>query len=279
MAVKNLKRIFFAAAVLCILAFVIISFLPEPKFSEVQEDTIDTFGYPNQFVVTYMPAGDENDIYLVRTEVWYYPEYDMQVTFSGGEIFNVEDYTPEDPDVLPTTLKPEDFVFEMDYSNVSQILNTENIDLIDMPGFYEQGVLETYLSDKALFIIENGSLSYIQTLGLGTKDIDLNVEDSGVEDSDSGSELDSGSESGSDLGSDPDSVLNLDSDSEEFDTEGADETGESTQSQGLIDADFTQEEFEDWLIMEYGEDVDPNELDEDEVVEGFLNYLKEKQSE
>jgi len=261
--VKNLKRIFLAAAILIIGTFLIISFLPEPPFSEPQEETIDMFGYPQQFVVTYMPSGDAEEPYLIRTEVWYYPDFEMQITFSGGEVFNVEDYMSEDAEqgegISPTNLKPEDFIFDMGYAEVSELLGAENIDPIDMPGFFEQGVIETYLSDQALFIIEHGKLSYIQTVGLESGAIDFESEK--VE-----------------------GVLDIDEDV--LEEEESDEPGEYVSKEGDQEgdeqsetSDFTQEDFEEWLILEYGEDVNPDELDEEEVVKEFLKYLEEKESE
>ena len=74
----------------------VIYFSPEPKLSKAQKETIELFGYPNQFVVTYMPSGDEKSSTLVRSEVWYYIDQELQVMFMGGDIYNVEDLTIRD---------------------------------------------------------------------------------------------------------------------------------------------------------------------------------------
>lgn len=168
-----LKRISLLVSIIVVAVFVVASLLPEQELSLDQEEIVELFGHPHQFVITYMPSGDEKNPTLARSEVWYYPNKEMQITFVGGDVFNVEDYISEDPDISATTLKPEDFEFEMDLEMVSEILGSSEAEPLDfLPGYFEEGELETYISDKALFIIERDKLSYIQSIGLGTQDFE-----------------------------------------------------------------------------------------------------------
>jgi hypothetical protein len=142
-------------------------FIPEPVLSEAQEETIWLFGYPYQFEITYLPAGSDEEPTLVRKEIWYYPLQEIKITFMGGDVFSTGDLLQEEIDVSQTNLHPEDFHFDQSFSDIEALLGSQNIEKVDfVPGFYEDGVLETYLSDKALFIIEYDKLSYFQTLGL-----------------------------------------------------------------------------------------------------------------
>lgn len=173
---KNLsKKVFLPLVILVAVVAAYFVFFSEPVLSKSQKETIDSFGQPSQFVVTYEPSlTDENDDEqtLSRTEVWYYPDLDMQVTFVAGELFDIEDYTQEDTDLTETPLKPQDFEFEMSLEQVKEALDNKPVERLEIPGFWEEGALETYVSDDAIFVMEHGYLTYIQTVGVGTDQLE-----------------------------------------------------------------------------------------------------------
>lgn len=157
--------------ILIIASFIGVLTTEEEKLSKPQKDIINVFGYPHQFMITYLPGGSDEGPTLIRTEIWYYPDYKMQVTFMAGYVYNVKDLPADEFDgIEPTKLKSENYEFEMGYDAVKHYLQTENIEKLDaLPGFFEEGVYETYISDKALFVIERGYLSYFQTIGVGER--------------------------------------------------------------------------------------------------------------
>lgn len=136
--------------------------LVEYSLSKEQREIVNTLGYPAQFFITYLPQGEGD---LVRTEVWYYPDYQMKTTFLNGKTFAVEEFLTED-EVVPTTLKPEDYYFAQTYDEVEDVLGMPVEPLDFLPGFYEPGEIETYVSKEAIFIFEQTYLTYFQTIGL-----------------------------------------------------------------------------------------------------------------
>ena len=138
------------------------SILSEYSLSKEQEEIVDTLGYPEQFFITYLPQGEGD---LVRTEVWYYPSYQVKTTFLNGKTFAVEDFVIE-YEVIPTTLKPEDYYFAQTYDEVEDVLGMPIEPLDFLPEFYEPGEIETYASKEAIFVFEKTYLTYFQTIGL-----------------------------------------------------------------------------------------------------------------
>ncbi|MFC1678461.1 hypothetical protein ACFLZ9_01845 [Patescibacteria group bacterium] len=150
--------------------------------SSAQTEIRSIYGQPEQFMVTYLPRGTKEDPQIVRSEVWFYPKQEKKVSFIGGEVLDISDFIPEE-EILPTTLRPEEFDIFMTYEEVAQKIGELNIERFDIPGFFEEGV-ETFASDKAMFIIEEGEyLTYIQTIGVGElTEEDLEIEEELTED-------------------------------------------------------------------------------------------------
>lgn len=176
---KKIKKIviffIFLVAILAILYF----FLRPEFLSKDQKQIIKLFGPPSQFVITHLPRGEADNPQLVRSEVWYYLANQKKISFLAGKLVSEEEYTAEG-EVEETSLKPEDFDYFMNFSDVADILGEENIEPIDfLPVFYEEEEVATYLSDQALFIIEQDHLTYFQTLtsaeleNLGEEDVVL----------------------------------------------------------------------------------------------------------
>jgi len=165
--VKKKPIVIAAIALIIILvfsAFFLLTFqIPDYSLSKEQVETVEALGYPNQFVISYYPQG-END--LVRTEYWYYPGYNMEITFLDGKIYVVEEYETGDQ-VAATPLRPEDYDLYTTLEDIEEILGEAPPEPIDfLPGFYEPGELETYISANAIFVIEKDYLTYFQTMGV-----------------------------------------------------------------------------------------------------------------
>ena len=130
---------------------------PDPLLSPDQQTIRNEFGPPDQFVVTYMPHGSGTQTGLNRMDIWYYKDAGKKLSFIAGVLSVSEDYSlPEY--TLSTSLKPENFNYFMNYSAVKNNLSDKEIYRLD----YEP--VETYASPQALFIVENGRLTYFQTL-------------------------------------------------------------------------------------------------------------------
>ncbi|MFC1711904.1 hypothetical protein ACFLZ1_04985 [Patescibacteria group bacterium] len=162
---KKLKKLLLFVGLAAFLFLIVVGFLlKKDLLSPDQKEIIKLFGPPSQFVITHLPRGDADNPKLVRTETWYYSENNKKFSFLAGEFIGEEDYQPSQEEPA-TSLKPEDFDFYMSFDDVADILGEENIEPIDfLPVFYEEGELATYLSDEAMFVIENNQLLYFQTL-------------------------------------------------------------------------------------------------------------------
>jgi len=133
------------------------------SLSQPQEDTVKSFGYPQQFTVLYLPQGQDKP---VRTEYWYYPQYKMKITFLNGLVYAVEEHQVQNQSE-PTDLKPQDIDLHTSLAEVEELVGKANYEPVDfLPGFFEAGQLETYISSQALFAYENGSLTFFQTVEL-----------------------------------------------------------------------------------------------------------------
>jgi hypothetical protein len=163
------KTIVIAAIALLIITTLAITFsfissnqTFDNTLSKEQQEIVDVVGYPDQFFITYLPQAEQD---LVRTEVWYYPRNEMKITFLQGKTFSVEDFTT-DEEIIPTTLRPENFDFYQTYDEVEEVLGTPVEPLDFLPEFYEPGELETYVTKEAIFVFERSFLTYFQTIGL-----------------------------------------------------------------------------------------------------------------
>jgi hypothetical protein len=166
--VSGLVKILIPALILLFVLYFI--FLKDPLLSEDQENTIKLFGYPSQFTITYVPRGDADNPELVRSEVWHYSSQELEISFLGGSLVSQTEFLTENKN-SNTPLFPQDFDYFTNFDDMKSMFGTENIVPIDfLPVFYEEGETATYLTDLALFVIENDRLTYFQTLGSGTED-------------------------------------------------------------------------------------------------------------
>jgi hypothetical protein len=89
----------------------------------------------------------------------------MKITFLEGRVFATEDFEYEG-EVYKTELVPWDFDINSSYNDVTSRLGGAVQSLEDLPGFFEPGQYESYISDEAIFVVEEPYLTYFQTLGV-----------------------------------------------------------------------------------------------------------------
>ena len=135
--------------------------------SSDQQNVVDILGYPQQFTISYIHKNIEDESQLIRSEVWYYPTQQKEVSFLAGRLADSKNYT-SDSSPTATTLHPESFTFGQSLDEISSILGTKNVrEAKDLPGFESDLDIKVYVSPQAMFLIENGYLTYFQTLGTG----------------------------------------------------------------------------------------------------------------
>lgn len=136
--------------------------------SQEQLQIRGSFGVPDQFVVAYVP---EEKSYK-KFEIWFYVAHHKKFYFMNGKNISNEDYdvVAEDPS---TSLRPSDFSRSMKFADVAGVLGALNIDKIYSSDSKKSDVIQMYESEKAVFIIKNNDLLYLQTKGVDDEDNQL----------------------------------------------------------------------------------------------------------
>lgn len=166
--------------------FLFLKLFSNSKSSQDQKDTVELMGNPAQFVITYLPQGDDNETTMVRSEVWYYPQQEKSLHFLSGNLISTEDYLPESESEATeqTDLFPSDFDVMMNLDELEVALDEVPQQLYELPGFDEDG-FQTFMTSKAVFTIENGYLTYFETVGLGEEsDVDVMEENQAAQEMD-----------------------------------------------------------------------------------------------
>lgn len=159
------------SVIIIVLSAVVVvgaSFLGKVRPGDTQEHTIATFGPPAYFVLEYLPRDDVDEGPLVRTESWYYPDHAQVVHFIAGAATAIDDLDGDNATYL--YLDPRLFDFEMTAEEIVDVLGepAERIDdlLAASEGAGEQEADgEVYLSEHALFGVQDGVLLYLETFG------------------------------------------------------------------------------------------------------------------
>ncbi|PKQ37632.1 MAG: hypothetical protein CVT59_06185 [Actinobacteria bacterium HGW-Actinobacteria-1] len=141
-----------------------------PGFLDTQAELITTLGEPTAFQIAYAPADDadaDGATSLRRTEVWYYLEHEQQISFVDGVAVAVQgwEFMPEVPTDYPT-LSPADFHIDMTLADVESILGEPAEEVIIDPALAEEDDTHVYVTESAIFTIERGALTYLQTIGV-----------------------------------------------------------------------------------------------------------------
>lgn len=143
-----------------------------PGYSEPQQGIVDALGEPAAFQLAYLPADDlgaDGAGSLRRTEVWYYPEHEQQISFIDGVAVSVQgwEWLPESPTDYPA-LSPADFHIDMTLDDIAAALGTAitDIDEIEIdPELTATDDVHVYATTDVVFTIERGALTYLQTVG------------------------------------------------------------------------------------------------------------------
>lgn len=160
---KTIKKILVTLIIVIAVFLLVFLFWGENReLSGAQQEVVNLIGRPTQFSLSYLPSDGGGA--LLREEAWFYPERGEKVIFQNGVLISSQEIEKTNQ-YSKTELRTEDFDF---YSSVYQIkkkLGTENVTILDMPVFTEvaEGV-ETYLSGDALFVFEQGYLTYMETV-------------------------------------------------------------------------------------------------------------------
>lgn len=167
---KIIKFVFRLLVLVVIVYFAIFLYYnifgQEDSYSSAQEEVRKEFGSPEQFMITYLPKGTEEDPELVREEVWFYPEAEKKIIFLGGEKVQEILFQPTKK-AEATSLESKDFTYYSSLEDIEQVVGKVNLAEVNIPGFfYGEGEVETYASRQAVFIFEKGYLTYAQTIGL-----------------------------------------------------------------------------------------------------------------
>lgn len=134
-----------------------------------QTEVIDVFGPPDQFAVWYDLDDDIAMDFLVRNEVWYYPDYESCITFVAGSICDAGAYAPPENETSYPNLRPWDFDGFMTYDQVMEKIGEKSADTLDLlPESLQEDGFTAYAASPAVFIIEGGQLAYIQTIVVDT---------------------------------------------------------------------------------------------------------------
>jgi hypothetical protein len=131
-----------------------------------QQTILDLFGLPALFNISYIPDDEIDPEYLIRTEIWFYPEHQKKITFVAGEIYSSEDFVPDPGNVVYPQLNPEDFHSYLNYDQVVKRLGNVEVEPADFLSeeFTEIGI-NTYLSENAFFMLADDQLIYLETFG------------------------------------------------------------------------------------------------------------------
>lgn len=133
-----------------------------------QAKIIDAFGYPDQFIISYLPQnkGDES-FQLARFETWFYHEHKAKLSFLAGRSFAVDRWRPPRGTTAYPRLKPQDFYYSMGYDEVMKAAGGRSVAPVAFVNdlFKDEG-LKSYQGRKLAFTLEGGRLTYFQTLGV-----------------------------------------------------------------------------------------------------------------
>jgi len=132
-----------------------------PDYSANQLEILDTLGPPQQFAITYLEQGSD-DQRLVRQESWFYPALGQKLSFLGGDLVQNEEMEVQ-ADYPATYLTPDLFDIYSTLDDIKLIVGEVNLAPLDLPVFSGEGI-ETYASKEAVFVFEQGYLMYVETI-------------------------------------------------------------------------------------------------------------------
>ncbi|MDH4139874.1 MAG: hypothetical protein OEV43_04820 [Coriobacteriia bacterium] len=160
------------AVIVIVVALVIVGlalFLGgEPEPGDTQDEVIQVFGAPSLFTIQYIPRDESPEAELVRTEIWYYPDHEQQLTFIEGLAVAVEPIQQAGLPVAQDPLDPRYFDADTTAAQIADILGEEieRVDDVLDPDAGDEAEGAVYVSESALFAIQDGVLLYFETIGV-----------------------------------------------------------------------------------------------------------------
>jgi len=148
-------------ALVAILVFYIFSSKSSQTISAQQQQLINLWGNPSQFLITYLPQQSDNASTLARYEVWYYPSQGKQVTFLSGQNVDQKDFS-SDQNLPATAYLPWDFDIYTSLNQLKNLISPDQFELISLPAFDDDGV-KTYATKDLLVLVEDDYVTYVQT--------------------------------------------------------------------------------------------------------------------
>lgn len=140
--------------------------VPQELPSAEQQEVIDVFGSPSQFALWYDLDDDTMMDFMVRNEVWYYPDYETCITFIAGIPIGTDSYIPPENETSYPDLLPWDFDEFMTYDQVLNKIGSKSADVLDLlPQSLQTEGFTAYAAGPTVFIMEGSQLAYIQTIG------------------------------------------------------------------------------------------------------------------
>lgn len=163
--IKILIKLFVIAAIVFLAVYFFYYFKGDSvALSQSQEEMVKSLGRPEQFAITYMPKGSDEGSDFVRHETWFYPSLGSKLTFLAGELVLTEELEiPEGKEYYPTIYNSEDFNFYTNLTETRELLGEQALEPLELPGFFDEGV-EVYGSAGAMFVFEEGNMTYMETL-------------------------------------------------------------------------------------------------------------------
>ncbi len=135
----------------------------QAELSEAQQEIVELFGNPDQFVLTYVPQQSSfGEGQLARQETWYFNQTKQKMTFLAGSLVDTAKIE-SDEEIVSSELLPWEFDLWTSIGDLEDLGGKGT--LIDLEGFSGDGV-ETYSGGTWVAIFEDGYLTYLQTLEL-----------------------------------------------------------------------------------------------------------------
>ena len=92
------------------------------ELSEEQQKLINTYGYPDEFIVVF-----DQDNENTRTETWLFEDMEVSYTFTGGKYNSSDRVITNELLSDDYEIRPEDFVYNMKPEDINNLLGDEGV--------------------------------------------------------------------------------------------------------------------------------------------------------
>lgn len=142
--------------------------IPEENLSEHQETILQTYGYPQRFIIHFDSQGQ-------RSETWYYDQSGLNLTFENGVEINRIETQPLVLDGLGTTLfHPDQFTTSTTLDHILALNGETGFTLETINNDAMKNGKLIFMKGLSLGFVEN-KLRYIETLPFGTQEGQIEI--------------------------------------------------------------------------------------------------------